>query len=396
MDVIPPLTADRISSAAPYAIRPDMLTSSTASEPGPGETAWTSGASFAAGERAIVGAPSSTVTISIATPGVVTWNGNGLPDGTPVILTTTGDLPTGLTAGAVYYVVGRAENSFKLAADPDGAPIATSGSQSGTHTATAHVHRTFRSVVGSNTGNPPAIDDGTKWIDVGPTNAWAMFDLIRTVQTISASPLVVTLTPGERVSAAGLDGVLADEATIEVIQGGETVYSYSQELLWRPTTSWSSYFFGKFRQRTSIGRTDLPQYADAQIRITLTRAAGDARCGAAVVGQHVYIGNLEYRAESDALNFSSFDRAETTGEAQLTRRRSVPKIAGAVRAPKSLVDVVRNARIELDAVPALWLGVSDPDHAYYGAFAMLGVYRRWLQVFDQPGHILQQLEVEGP
>lgn len=78
----------------------------------------------------------STVTITIASPGVVTWNSHGFLAGTPIVLTTTGALPTGLTAGTIYFVLAPTANTFTLAATSGGAAINTSGSQSGTHTAT--------------------------------------------------------------------------------------------------------------------------------------------------------------------------------------------------------------------------------------------------------------------
>lgn len=81
-------------------------------------------------------AKTSTVTITVATPGVISWNAHGLAAGTPVKFSTTGALPTGLTAGTTYYVVSPSANDFQVAATPGGAAIATSGTQSGTHTAT--------------------------------------------------------------------------------------------------------------------------------------------------------------------------------------------------------------------------------------------------------------------
>ena len=79
---------------------------------------------------------SSTATITIASPGVVTWNNHGMPDNTPITLTTTGALPTGLTAGTVYYTRSVTTNTFQLSATAGGSSINTSGSQSGTHTVT--------------------------------------------------------------------------------------------------------------------------------------------------------------------------------------------------------------------------------------------------------------------
>ncbi len=78
---------------------------------------------------------SSTVTITIASPGVVTWNSHGLSAGAPVVFSTTGALPAGLTAGTTYYVRDEAANTFSVSATAGGAAINTSGSQSGTQTA---------------------------------------------------------------------------------------------------------------------------------------------------------------------------------------------------------------------------------------------------------------------
>jgi microcystin-dependent protein len=77
---------------------------------------------------------SATVTITIASPALITWTANGLSNGWPVQFATTGALPTGLVAGATYYVVSAATNTFQVAAAPGGTPINTSGSQSGTQT----------------------------------------------------------------------------------------------------------------------------------------------------------------------------------------------------------------------------------------------------------------------
>lgn len=79
-----------------------------------------------------------TFTVTIATPAVVTLNGHGLETGDRVYFTTTGALPTGLTANTIYYVIKIDANTFNLATSFANAhvptKIATSGTQSGTHT----------------------------------------------------------------------------------------------------------------------------------------------------------------------------------------------------------------------------------------------------------------------
>ena len=81
---------------------------------------------------ASVGFTGVTFSVTIASPAVVTTT-ISLDDGTAVSLTTTGALPTGLTPGTVYYVVNSSGATFELAATPDGTPITTTGTQSGTH-----------------------------------------------------------------------------------------------------------------------------------------------------------------------------------------------------------------------------------------------------------------------
>jgi microcystin-dependent protein len=79
-----------------------------------------------------------TVTLTIASPCVVTATGHGRSTGDSISLTTTGALPTGLSASTNYYIIFINANSFNLATTYAnallGTKINTSGSQSGTHT----------------------------------------------------------------------------------------------------------------------------------------------------------------------------------------------------------------------------------------------------------------------
>lgn len=86
---------------------------------------------------------SSTVTMTIASPVVVTRTAHGLSNGDGVKFSTTGALPTGITAGTVYYIRSVDANTFNLYdtsahAISGGATgrVDTSGTQSGVHTMT--------------------------------------------------------------------------------------------------------------------------------------------------------------------------------------------------------------------------------------------------------------------
>ena len=112
--------------------------SSTANASGPDLYLTRRGAANLRLGAADTGSNTATVTITIATPGVVTWTGHGLTTGTPVFFTTTGALPTGITASTTYYVIAVDANTFQIATTAAnayaGTAVNTSGSQSGTQT----------------------------------------------------------------------------------------------------------------------------------------------------------------------------------------------------------------------------------------------------------------------
>jgi hypothetical protein len=82
--------------------------------------------------NASVGVEPVQITITIASPGVVTLPVDfSIDDGTAITLTSTGALPTGLSVGTVYFVVNSTGGTFNLSTSINGTPINTSGSQSG-------------------------------------------------------------------------------------------------------------------------------------------------------------------------------------------------------------------------------------------------------------------------
>ena len=80
---------------------------------------------------------SGTVTVTSATPGVVSWTAHGMVNGQPVTFASTLTLPTGLTANFTYYVVAAAANTFQVASTVGGAALATTSTGTGVITCTA-------------------------------------------------------------------------------------------------------------------------------------------------------------------------------------------------------------------------------------------------------------------
>lgn len=98
--------------------------------------------------------PIGTVTITNASPAVVSYTAHGLAAGDAVVFASTGALPTGLTAGTTYYVIaaGLVTNAFEVSATVGGAAINTSSAGSGTFSMYSEVVLTDVAVAGTFVG----------------------------------------------------------------------------------------------------------------------------------------------------------------------------------------------------------------------------------------------------
>jgi hypothetical protein len=378
---LPPITVDATT-----------LTSTTVSEPDTGETAWSSGSTYVLGDRVINTTTHRTyesqqgvqkvVTFDL-TANTVAWVNHGLAPTTAVVFTTTGTLPTGITAGVEYYVLQDTSDTFKISANKGGSEIDLSGSPSGTHTATAS----------PNKGHDPTTDDGTWWADVGPTNKWAMWDLLRSTATVAASPLVVEVTPGQRIDACALVGLEADEALIEAIVDSVVIKSWEIPLRYRIVTSWYEHLTTPFTFQNVTAIWDVPAITDLVLRITLTRATGDVVCGGVVMGRQAYLGEAQYGAENDATNYSRIT-TDDDGNTTLNPRRSVPRTRQNVRFLKDRSAKLLELRRLLNAKPAFWSAVDDPTNGYFEPLQILGFYDGFTMTFDQPSHGLLALSLK--
>ena len=153
----------------------------------------------------------STVTLVLGTPGQVNWNSHGLSNGTVVRFSTTGALPTGLTAGTDYYVSGATTNAFHVAATSGGPQIAFTGSQSGTQTAvsptvinwTSHGLSNGQAVIFTTTGTLPAgmTPNTVYYVRDQSTNAF-------NIAATSGGAFVVTTTAGSGTHTASTPTVI--------------------------------------------------------------------------------------------------------------------------------------------------------------------------------------------
>lgn len=242
-------------------------------------------------------------------------------------------------------------------------------------------HRKFESLQAGNIGRSLPVPPETEtdwWIDVGPTNKWAMFDLYRSTQTESPSPLTVVISPGERINAIGLLKLDATSIRISLDSavGSPSVnyYTHIEDLSTRDVRNWYDWFFEPFTQKTEVVRFDVPAYINAILTVTITNTGGEAACGALVIGSAEDLGTAQRDAEFEMVQYSQITR-DAFGNATLTPRRSIPTTE-----QKLLIDAVNVSAVAevlelLDAVPALYSALDDTDHDLFKPMLILGIYR---------------------
>lgn len=259
-------------------------------------------------------------------------------------------------------------------------------------------HMIFESLQADNLGHDPLDDDQDApvyWVQIGPTNRWRMFDVLRNTKTEAASPITVVLTPSQRINSIALLGLEADTVHITMTNDGETVYDSTTNLIERQTLNWSDYFFGEFGNQIGVAMFDLPPFTAGIITVTISRVGdvGNVACGSLVLGNFVYIGAVQYSAVSDSINFSVVDRDEF-GNAELNPRRSIPKTEQTLFVNKDRVNKLLNLRDDLNAAPAVWSGLDDATDGYFNALLILGFYRQFRINLDFPTQARLDLELE--
>lgn len=235
-----------------------------------------------------------------------------------------------------------------------------------------------------------ALSDASKWKVEGATNRWRALDVLRNTGATAPSPMTYVITPGKRISAVGLSGLLADRFTITVRVGGVVKWTRTEKLSTRITLSWSDYFFGPFTYRSVAGVFDIPKYAEAEIELTFERDNGDVTVGGIWINDAVYLGELETEPGIDRRSFVTFER-DLDGNAILIRRPPKPANTWLLFLPKSRLPRVGPLPAELDGVPCFWSGLEDATDEYFEPTTIIGVFTRFTIT---PGHPDVRIDLE--
>ncbi len=327
---------------------------------------------------------SSVVTISTSNPAVVTWTAHGLAANTPIQFTTTGALPTGITAGSTYYVIAPTTNSFNISATSGGSTITTTGTQSGVHTARAS----------TNIGFDPA-SNPTKWLDLGSINKYKMFDKSVQSQTANASSVDVKIYSAGYADTIVLLNIVGTSARVKVTHPVDgTIYDVTKTLSsTRGIVNWYRYFFTPIVRITDIIFEGIPYYAGITIEVIVSTPSGNAAIGACLIGSATDISSAKLGVEQGAklsIVDYSLKQQDAFGNYTIKERAFNRKANWTVYVNGDEVDAIYSLLSTRRATPTVYIGGAD-----YGSSILYGFFKAFdidINYKDMPAVVTIELE----
>jgi len=206
----------------------------------------------------------------------------------------------------------------------------------------ATTHRLYENLTAANVGNDPAGVSG-QWLDVGPTNRWAMFDEALGTSTASVNSIQVVLNADAANAVALLDVVAAS------VRVRATGYD-------RTTDAGAG----------AITFLDLPANAGT---VTVTIAGtGPVSVGTLLIGSVTTLGLTEAAPTAGITDFSRKD-VDQFGEVTIVERAWAKRMTARALIRTDAVDMVANRITAVRAQPSLWIGQTGLDSlTVYGFF----------------------------
>jgi len=354
--------------------------------------AYNNSTSYSIGDRVILVSPSATVAMTVAAPCVVTWTAHGQPVNTPIKFSTTGALPTGIVAGTTYWITSVTADTFTFSKKKGGADIVATGTQSGTHTCTAQVHKIYESLINSNVGNYPSLaTNSNKWQDRGNTNRWKVFDKSVTSQASNANSITYTFNVAQRINSIAVLNVSAASVHIvmhDTIDGD--VYDQTFSLVSNSGINDAyRYCFDPIDRIQDFIRTDLPPYSNTTIAITLTATDETVLCGVILLGFGRKVGATQYGASVGIMDFSIKTR-DAFNNLSITEREYSKKGNFQIWVEKTMTDALHTLLASYRAKEILY-AASEP----YSSTYLYGFFKDFSIVIDKPTASLCNIDIEG-
>lgn len=245
-----------------------------------------------------------------------------------------------------------------------------------------------RSVAGAGTVVPEL--DTANWVDGGPTNDWAMFDVENFTVTTGPAVLTVVANVGY-FSALYLSGLIGTSVTVTVraTPGGTVIYTSTAALSTRIVNDWYDFYFAPFVQQEDTTFENLPIAPSAQLTVTITDGTA-AACASLDVGNIFVFGGTEYGAKAEIKSYSTV-KTDAFGRLTTVKRYSAKTMTARVLVDLKNANAAQAVLDDLDAVNAVYIATTL---GAYGPLRVRGIASGPLS-FDLTNYCYLNLTVTG-
>lgn len=241
----------------------------------------------------------------------------------------------------------------------------------------ATTHRKYRCAVAhTSAASPLPENDATRWLDIGPTDRWAPFDVYTSTQATATTSITYVLQPGY-VNAMALYGLTGTQysVTVKDAPGGTTLDTRTGYLADDPA-GWYEYLFTAPRTVNKLVLTGLPIRPTAEITITITAASGQpVGIGMIVLGDYTSLvgggdwGGTQYGAKAEPVSYS-YIKTNSDGTTTIVRRHAATNLRVTIAMPRAEADAVLQAVQQVLDVPVAWVATSAAGYRGLNTFGL--------------------------
>ncbi|MYM80532.1 hypothetical protein GTP44_00975 [Duganella sp. FT50W] len=261
----------------------------------------------------------------------------------------------------------------------------------------ATTHRVYECVQAHTGRKALPENDAAYWLDKGPTQQWAPFDIYTNTAAKATTSITYVLTPGY-FNAVALYGLVGTGISVKVkdAPGGAQIYSYVVPLMEDPA-GWWEYLFLRPRPITKLLLTGIPIRPNAELTVTVTAAAGQqVGIGMINVGDYRSLlgeaewGGTQYGASAEPISYS-YIKTNPDGTTSIVRRTAATSMRASVIMPREFADYALSCVQEVLDVPVSWIAVNAAGYAGLNVFGLGSASL----TYDSFGHATLNITVKG-
>lgn len=252
-------------------------------------------------------------------------------------------------------------------------------------------HRIWEALV-AGAGNDPLLDNpaAPKWLDLGATNRWRMFDEKVGTITESDEPIVVVIDTLAVINALSMHNLLARSVTVKLVDPVDgTVYDHIVEMVDTGASDWYDYFLTPFERMTDFVLDDVPSYGSAQLSVTIDNAGAPVAVGHMSIGVIRELGVALYGTSVGIIDYSRKEFDEF-GTPFIVERPFSKRAEFDVSIDTDKLSRVQRMLTSIRATPVVWIGEKSIE-----ATVLFGFYRDFNISISGPVVSEATITVEG-